>query len=151
MPFVPTRMENCTLMAAARKIEYRWPLLDVRLVKLFLSIPSEENYYRSMGRYLHRRAIDGVVPNLVTWKKSKNMGNITGSDHPGLMDMEPVSITDLDPELTKLLDVNKLNEQIVAMAKSENKKIDDLSFQFRRNWQTVKNLDQWLKQLQRPF
>ena len=39
-PFVPTRMENCTLMAAARKIEYRWPLLDVRLVKLFLGIPS---------------------------------------------------------------------------------------------------------------
>ena len=24
-PFVATRMENCTLMAAARKIEYRWP------------------------------------------------------------------------------------------------------------------------------
>ena len=151
MPFVPTRMENCTLMAAARKIEYRWPLLDVRLVKLFLSIPSEENYFRGMGRYLHRRAIDGVVPNLVTWKKSKNMGNIVGSDHRGRMDMDTVSITDLDPELTKLLDVKKLNEQIMAMAQSENKKIDDLSFQFRRNRQTVKNIDQWLKQLQRPF
>ena len=73
-PFVPTRMENCTLMAAGRKIEYRWPLLDIRLVRLFLSIPSEENYYRGMGRYLHRRAIDGIVPKMVTWKQSKDMG-----------------------------------------------------------------------------
>ena len=65
-PFVPTRMENCTLMASARKIEYRWPLLDIRLVKLFLSIPSEENYFRGMGRYLHRRAIAGVRPSDTT-------------------------------------------------------------------------------------
>ncbi len=145
-PFVPTRMENCTLMAAARKIEYLWPMLDVRLVKVFLSIPSEENYFRGMGRYLHRRAIDGVVPDLVTWKKGKNMGNIVGLDHRGLIDMDTVSITDLRPELTKLIDVRKLDEQITAMARSKTKKDDDLTFQFRRNGQMVKNLNQWLRQ-----
>ena len=144
MPFVPTRMENCILMAAARKIEYRWPLLDIRLVKLFLSIPSEENYYRGMGRYLHRRAIEGVVPKLVTWKKGKDMGNIMGPDHSGRMDTVPN--TDLHPELTKLIDVKKFNEQITAMAQSKTGKDDGLTFQFRRNGQTVKNLDIWLKE-----
>ena len=45
-PFVPTRMENCTLMAAARNIEYRWPLLDVRLVNLFLRIfPPRKTFF----------------------------------------------------------------------------------------------------------
>ena len=151
MPFVPTRMENCTLMAAARKIEYRWPLLDVRLVRLFLSIPSEENYYRGMGRYLHRRAIEGIVPDIVAWKRSKDMGNIVNSDHRGHIDMETVSITDLHPELTKLIDVKKLNEQITAMAQPENKKDDGLTFQFRRNEQTVENLNQWLKQSYLPY
>ena len=117
-PFVPTRMENCTRMAAARKIEYRWPLLDVRLVRLFLSIPSEENYFRGMGRYLHRRAIDGVAPDLVTWKKGKDVGNIMGPEHSG-QDMDMVSITDLHPELIKLIDVKKLHEQVTAMAQCQ--------------------------------
>lgn len=31
-PFVSTRLENCTLMAASYGIEYRWPLLDPRLI-----------------------------------------------------------------------------------------------------------------------
>ena len=145
-PFVPTRMENCTLMAAARKIEYRWPLLDIRLVKLFLSIPSEENYFRGMGRYLHRRAINGVVPDLVAWKKGKDMGNIVGWDHSGHADMDTVSVTDLHPKLKKLIDVKKLDEQITAMAQSETQKDDGLIFQFRRNVQTVKNLNLWLRQ-----
>jgi len=97
-----------------------------------------------MGRYLHRRAIDGVVPDLVTWKKGKDMGNIVGRDHLDRMDM--VSITDLHPKLTKLINVKKLNEQITAMAQSKTNKDDGLTFQFRRNGEMVKNLDQWLRQ-----
>jgi asparagine synthase (glutamine-hydrolysing) len=143
-PFVTTRMENCTLMAAARKIEYRWPLLDVRLVKLFLSIPSEENYFQGMSRYLHRRAIDGVVPELVTWKKGKDMGNIVNPDHFGHMGI--VSTTDLHKELTKLIDVKKLNEQITVMAQSKFQKNDDSTFQFIQNGQAIKKLNQWLRQ-----
>ena len=146
-PFVPTRMENCTLMANARKIEYRWPLLDIRLVKLFLSIPSEENYFRGMGRYLHRRAIDGIVPDLVTWKKGKNMGNIVGLDHFGQIDMDTMSITNLHPELTKLIDVKRLDKQITAMSQFKIKKDDGLTFLFRRNVQTVKSLNYWMRKV----
>lgn len=64
-------------MAAARKIEYRWPLLDVRLVKLFLSIPAEETYFRGMGRYLHRRAINGVPPILARLDTTLGQGTIS--------------------------------------------------------------------------
>jgi len=74
-PFVPTRLENCTLMAAARKVEYRWPLLDARLVQLFLSIPADQKYAKGVGRLLHRKAITGIVPHKVAWKPSKNMGD----------------------------------------------------------------------------
>jgi len=69
MPFVPTRMENCILMAAARKIEYRWPLLDIRLVKLFLSIPSEENYYICTAGPLKESS-----PNLLPGKRVRIWG-----------------------------------------------------------------------------
>jgi len=143
-PFVPTRMENCTLITAARKIEYRWPLLDVRLIKLFLSIPSEENYFRGMSRYLHRRAIDGVVPNLVAWKKSKHMGNRVGIDHLDHVDIASITTTDLHPELVKLIDLKKFNEQLTAIAQSNAKKDDNRISLFRRNMKAVKTLNQWL-------
>ena len=143
-PFVATRMENCTLMAAARKIEYRWPLLDIRLVKLFLSIPSKENFFRGMGRYLHRRAIDGVLPDLVAWKQSKNMGDLVGLDSCPIENQENFAVTDLPPVLEALIDVEKLESQLVAVPQSMLKRGDDLSFQSRRNVQGVEQLCYWL-------
>lgn len=69
------RLEHCTLVAAAYGVDYRWPLWDVRLVQQYLSTPSIEKVGpRGIGRYLHRRAIDGIVPHRVAWKPSKDMG-----------------------------------------------------------------------------
>lgn len=74
--FVPTRLENCTLIAATYGVDYRWPLLDVRLIQQYLSTPSLEKYGpKGMGRYLHRRAMDGIAPPMVQWKPSKDMGS----------------------------------------------------------------------------
>lgn len=145
MPFVPTRMENCTLMAAARKIDYRWPLLDVRLVKLWLSIPAEENYYRGMGRYLHRRGVDNVVPKMVTWKRSKDMGNITGRDIGGDSAIRSDFIENIHPVLREgLVDMEKLAKQAASIGSQDNSGQDGLGFQRRRNLMAVKNLDHWL-------
>lgn len=146
-PFVSTRMENCTLMAAARKIEYRWPLLDVRLVKLFLSIPSSENYYRGMGRYLHRRAIDGVVPDLVAWKKSKDMGNnVLGLDSSTTEKQKNFSMTDLPHLLEEFIDVEKFENQLHEITETGRQRGDNLFFQYRLNLQGIKKLSYWLRQ-----
>ncbi|MDA8429937.1 MAG: asparagine synthase-related protein [Geobacteraceae bacterium] len=146
LPFVPTRMENCTLMAAGRKVDYRWPLLDIRLVRLFLAIPSEENFYRGMGRYLHRRAIDGVVPDLVTWKPGKDMGAFMGpaqGDTDQLLQLDP---SKLHPALTKHLDTDKLRRQAEQLTASLTAPPgDNKRFQHTRNIRAVKQLDTWLK------
>jgi asparagine synthase (glutamine-hydrolysing) len=151
MPFVPTRMENCTLMAAGRKIEYSWPLLDVRLVKLFLSIPSEENFSRGMGRYLHRRAIDGVVPKMVAWKQGKYMGPVKTDNQPnnpeGVM-----TLSDLHPAIKDYVDTEKLDKQIPAAADFRDKsKKDDKVFQFQRNIHAVEHINAWLKYLEKQI
>ena len=74
-PYVATRLENGTLLAASYGIDYRWPLWDVRLVQQYLSTPGiEKAGPGGLGRYLHRRAIAGVVPDLITWKPGKDMG-----------------------------------------------------------------------------
>lgn len=141
MPFVPTRMDNCTIMAAGRKIEYSWPLLDVRLVKLFLSIPSEENFYRGMGRYLHRRAIDGVVPQMVAWKQGKYMGP---RNPDGLPDVagELIALSELHPAVKDYVDMKKLEQQCKKWPSLQNKEMTDgRKFQLTRNIHAVKQID----------
>lgn len=72
-PMMTARYENCTLMAAHYGIEYSWPLMDIRLLKLFLSIPASQKLGPGlMGRYLHRRAVFDVLPEMITWQ-SKEM------------------------------------------------------------------------------
>jgi len=73
-PYVSVRLETCSILAQAHGVDYRWPLLDVRLVQQYLSSPGVEKYHNGVGRYLHRRAIAEVVPAKVAWKASKSMG-----------------------------------------------------------------------------
>lgn len=146
MPFVPTRMENGTLMAAGRKIEYSWPLLDVRLVKLFLSIPSRENFYRGTGRHLHRRACNGVVPKMALWKQGKDMGAVMDPQEREKGALSHVAIDDLHPALHQYIDMEKLRKQLAempsweGMARRDNKKM-----QFSRNVRAVADINAWLK------
>jgi asparagine synthase (glutamine-hydrolysing) len=144
-PFVPTRMENCVLMAAGRKIEYRWPLLDIRLVRLFLSIPSEENYFRGMGRYLHRRAIDGIVPKMVTWKQSKDMGAVIGTDQTETKNLTQYSLSDLHPAMAEYVDKEKLKQQIEQIPSFTDAGMgDNRRFQFTRNIHATMAVNDWL-------
>lgn len=146
-PFVPTRMENCTLMASGSRIEYRWPLLDVRLVRLFLSIPAKENYYRGMGRYLHRRAIDGVVPDLITWKQSKDMGALAGEQPCKSHQLHDVDVAGLHPALKAYLDVERLQQQVEQLPLQVKRPADNEIFQIRKNIRAVKALNDWFHQL----
>ena len=145
MPYVPTRMENCTLMASGRKIECGWPLLDVRLVKLFLSIPSEENFFRGMGRYLHRRAINGIVPKTVAWKRDKYMGQVN-IDRWQHIAGELIAVHCLHPAMEEFVDMGQLEQQIKELPDLWNKSIEDgRNFQIIRNIRTVSNVDAWMK------
>ena len=75
MPYVPTRLENCTLVAASYGVDYRCLLWNVRLIQQYLSTPSIEKVGPDgIGRYLHQRAINGTVPHQVAWMPSKDMG-----------------------------------------------------------------------------
>lgn len=149
-PFVPTRMENCTLMAAGRKIDYRWPLLDIRLVRLFLSIPSEENFYRGMGRYLHRRAIEGVVPPLVAWKQGKDMGTILGGEDANDLDqIRRFTLDSLHPALWAHLDTDKLQQQIEELPTALSAPLGDMKRgRYASNIRGAISLSVWLEYLE---
>ena len=149
-PYVATRLEDCTLMAASYGVDYRWPLWDVRLVQQYLSTPSIEKMGpQGIGRYLHRRALDGVVPQRVAWKPSKDMGYArqrreregagliaTAEEARGLE-------ANLSPALHQLIDRQKLREQIERAAHGHTD--DEFAFSFRRGVRALTWLDCWLR------
>ncbi len=82
-PFVSTRTSECSIVAASYGIDYRWALLDRRLMQQYLSTPAVWKYAEGTGRYLHRRAISGIVPDKVAWKPGKSMAGAGDSPRAG--------------------------------------------------------------------
>lgn len=145
-PFVPTRMENCTLMAATHQVEYRWPLLDVRLINLFLSIPSTEKFYRQ-SRWLHRRAIDAKVPAKVTWKRGKDMGPaLAPKNRLAFFAAQQQPPKQLHPMLEELVDQKRLQTVIADTSKTNPNDVG--AFFKMRSVRALLTLDRWLKQVE---
>ena len=149
-PYIATRLEDCTLVAASYGVDYRWPLLDVRLVQQYLSTPSVEKMGpKGIGRYLHRRAVAGVVPPRVAWKPSKDMGYARRRRETGDAGMAQVADharqleAQLHPGLDDLIDRPKLREQIGRAAHSRGD--DEFAFSFQRSFGALRWLDRWLK------
>jgi len=138
-PFVPTRMNNCTNMAYAYGIDYAWPLLDVKLIEFFLSIPTEFKYSKGMGRYFHRKAVETFVPKGVNWKPGKHMGEPVFDRFTGLK----VELNhDLHPDISGVADIPKLRNNIKNTA--DNKNLNAL-MPINRSVAAVNLIDLWLK------
>jgi len=142
-PFIHTRMESCNLLAAARKIEYRWPLLDIRLIKLFLAIPTEQKYAKGMGRLLHRRAISDLLPEKIAWKEKKSMGAYISSRSP--LKVPEISFGELAPEISGMIDLEKLLMQMKCQVPHADTELSAVAVQRYRNTQSLLWLDQWAK------
>jgi asparagine synthase (glutamine-hydrolysing) len=59
------RLEAAHVPAAARRMEYRYPLLDLELVELFQAMPSDVKFRGGRDRYLFRQSLEGRVPESV--------------------------------------------------------------------------------------
>lgn len=79
-PHVADRLENSYFLAKAKGIEYRYPFLDVKLIELFYSLPSEYKYKNGTGRYLFRMAMEGILPEEIRLREDK-----TGATIPNVM------------------------------------------------------------------
>ena len=114
------------MVSAAYVIDYRWPLWDVRLIQQYLSTPAIEKVGpKGIGRYLHRRAISGTVPDKVTWKPSKDMGYARvhqEMQESGIVEIAEMAHHDeagLHPALEELLDLPKWRRPIDRPAKGD--------------------------------
>ena len=75
-PHVPQRLEYSSIAAGSRRLEYRYPLLDVRLMEFYMGVPSRLKRRGGYGRYLFRRAIESIVPHAIQWRNDKSIATI---------------------------------------------------------------------------
>ncbi|MCG6941464.1 MAG: hypothetical protein LJE69_09455 [Thiohalocapsa sp.] len=150
MSYMACRFEACSLLARSFGVEYRWPLCDARLVQQYLSTPSLEKFGpEGIGRYLHRRAIDGVVPPMVAWKPTKDMGQDARHDQLRLPRMAAAAErlreleADLHPTLAGIIDRAKLRRQIKAAVQGDG--AEYFGYMFDNNVRAIRWLDAWLK------
>lgn len=135
-PNLVSRLDNGTLLAASYKVDYRWPLLDRRLIQQYLITPSVEKRYRGIGRYLHRRAMEGLVPAEVQWKPTKNMGGVSSDVGPRLTSDMLSSLLRPHPLLAELIDTKQI-------AKLENQQ--GIPIMIKRYATNAYLLQRWLK------
>ncbi len=138
-PFVPTRMNNCTQVANSYGIDYAWPLLDVKLIEFFLSIPTEFKFSKRMGRYFHRKAVEEYVPKGVNWKQSKYMGEKALSEKKG----RPKLNDGLHPDISLFADTEKCRKDLLQIPEMDF--VDIKLMNIRRQASTINILDSWLK------
>ncbi|NJD90888.1 MAG: hypothetical protein FIA91_05135 [Geobacter sp.] len=93
-----------------------------------------------MGRYLHRRAIAGIVPDLVTWKQDKGMG----PPHEETKHMPQLDLDSLHPALAETIDLEKLRYQLNSL-ETPGSKPEHSQLLSHRSIRTVKQLDDWMK------
>lgn len=108
------RTADCSLVAASYGVDYRWPLLDRRLIQQYLATPAVWKFGEGYGRYLHRRAITGMVPDKVAWKASKYMGDPRNAwlqpkaPTPRFDTSAEAFIEQLHPQVAELVDVARV-------------------------------------------
>ncbi len=66
---IVSRIESWS--ASSKKMEYRYPLLDKRIVEFALGIPSKCFFNKQIGRYLYRYAIFDILPDDIRWSTTK--------------------------------------------------------------------------------
>lgn len=81
VPRLAARLETGSVISASMGFRYAWPLLNPDLIQCYLRTPLQDKYGPDgIGRYLHRRAIQNIVPNTVAWQTSKFMGRRKDAD-----------------------------------------------------------------------
>lgn len=112
------RLETYTQYAASYGIEFRWPLLDRKLIQQFLHTPAIEKKNGVFGRLLHRRAMAGQIPDEILWMPGKDMGAPIG-DGRNVTTPAITSTKDLPETIQDLFDPKRLDDLIKTVGNAD--------------------------------
>jgi asparagine synthase (glutamine-hydrolysing) len=81
---------------AAFGVEERYPFFDKRVVEFCVALPAAQKRQLGWDRVVMRRAMQGILPAKIQWRKDK--GNFTPNFIDGLVNLERDRLADLLPD-----------------------------------------------------
>ena len=65
------RIENSNLYSRGFRLEYRYPMLDIRLLEFCYNLPAQLKRKNGWGRYTARKALQDMAPASLQWRQDK--------------------------------------------------------------------------------
>ncbi|MBW4516110.1 MAG: lasso peptide isopeptide bond-forming cyclase [Timaviella obliquedivisa GSE-PSE-MK23-08B] len=139
---MPYTLEVLDHAAAAFSIELRFPFWDKRLVEFCLAIPPEQKMEQGWTRMIMRRAMAGILPDAVQWRRGK--ANLGSSFTYGLLTYERERLTELflntSQDSSTYLNQTNLQHSCERFINSNSQENDISSL-----WQAL-SLSLWMKE-----
>lgn len=143
---VPHAFEVLDKAAANFGVEPRYPFWDKPLVEFCMTLPGEEKLKDGFGRHVLRRAMQGILPPTVQWRRDKidftaNLVKGMLGNHRQLLDKVLVSDGERIAPYVNLAEVNAVYDRILRQP--EQATLPDI----QHVWRSV-SLSLWLRQTQ---
>jgi asparagine synthase (glutamine-hydrolysing) len=143
---VPHAFEVLDKAAANFGVEPRYPFWDKPLVEFCLALPGEEKLSNGFGRYVLRRAMEGVLPPAVQWRRDKidftsNLVKGMLGNHRELLDRVLLSDANLIAPYVNLPEVSAAYARLLR----QPDEVAPLDVQYV--WRST-SLSLWLRQVQ---
>ena len=71
----PRRYQD-SLIALSNKVDYRYPLADVRLLEYFVALPANQKYDKGINRIMFRKSLDHLLPHYIVWDFYSNIQSL---------------------------------------------------------------------------
>ncbi len=75
-PHVLYRLEDSAVGAASYGVDYRYPLLDIKLLQFCIALPFQLKITKGVRRNMIRKAMDGILPNMIRLRHDKSGATI---------------------------------------------------------------------------
>jgi asparagine synthase (glutamine-hydrolysing) len=134
-------------------VEVRFPFWDKRLVEFCLSLPAEQKIKNGWTRLVMRRAMEGVLPPEIQWRRDKS--NLTPSFNYGLFEFGQQLMDEFiirQPEyLTDFVNIDSLRSARRRFLRTEASEDDVLAIQrcislalwLQKNTDNDQNFNEW--------
>jgi len=129
-PHLMYRLEMCDHATRSFGLEYRYPLLDIELIEYYMSLPLHLKVQKGRGRYVFRKAVEGLLPDDIIWRHSKQ-----GSSNPQIIERAKVDGDEVQKLLSTIYKNNPIN-RYADFEKSERGK-REIARQRGRTWNSM--------------
>jgi len=124
---IPDRLEESWFNAQIRKIDYRYPFLDVKLLEFYYSLPSVLKYHHGFGRYIFRRSMEGIITDDICWRDDKTVAIIPNFVYRLIKDIQGYGEIIEEGKRNNsfhYIEYDKLSENLATLIKLNQEKAD---------------------------